>query len=673
MSRRSNRGRRRQPSREIVKAVQPSMPGTVAVPVAALLAALTANTQGSVAVDVPPLPIPEGWATLPFAPGVPVQPRAINAPDEWTGRPGPRRFDYPTSYNLPGSDSRLLPWKVLRDAADNVDLIRRCIEIRKAELRGYEWDIVVSERALEQSRRDNPGQTDVELGRALRDEMSDEIARLRDWWEMPDRTNGLDFNSWVTQALEEHLVLDALAIWPRRTRGGDLFSLEVLDGSTIKPLLDERGNTPSPPFPAYQQILLGFPRGEFTADAVADGDDLLIHGGMLKDELIYERWNVRTHSPYGLSVVEQALVDADLWLKRQAWIRSEYTDGVMPAGWIETDTSYSPEQLRAYNAVFNDYLAGNTRERQRVQTLPKGFKPLDQKTSEERYRPHFDEFLLKLVCTHFGVLPSRLGFTPSGSGLGGKGHQEGEEDSQAQLSTRPTTDWLANLFTRISRQMLAMPAELCFQFMNVDGEDENTLDETTDRRVRSGRLTLNESRDKVGEPRYDFPEADMPMLVTTTGVTFLNGEQARQAVAQETEQAIAGASVGESVSGGAKDPKGSGGKGPTDSAPEKGSETAKAKTSTETSSGSDSAKVEEVAALRRFARKGSRSRPFVVKHLTADEVSALGLDVAVLFDRVEISKADDASREALAGLGRGGRGRGPARPGDRGSFEWAGH
>jgi hypothetical protein len=670
MSRRSNRNRhRRVVSGEVVKAVQPSMPGTVAVPVAALLQALTANTAGQVPVDVEPLPRPQGWATLPFAPGVPVEPRPINAPDEYTGRPAPRRYDFPVSYNLPGADSRILPWKVLRDAADNVDLIRRCIEVRKAELRGYEWDIVVSERALEQARRDNPGLTDVELGRDLRDDLSDEIARLRDWWEMPDRTNGLDFNSWVSQALEEHLVLDALAIWPRRTRGGDLFSLEVLDGTTIKPLLDERGNTPAPPFPAYQQVILGFPRGEFTADAVADGDELVIEGGMLRDELIYERWNVRTHSPYGFSVVEQALVDADLWLKRQAWIRAEYTDGVMPAGWIETDTSYTPEQLRAYNAVFNDYLSGNTRERQRVQTLPKGFKPLESKQSEERYRPHFDEFLLKLVTSHFGVLPSRLGFTPN-SGLGGKGHQEGEEDSQEKLSTRPTTEWLAGLFTRISRQMLGMPAELCFQFLNVDGDDEAVQDETNDKRVRSGRLTLNESRDKVGEPRYDFPEADMPMIVTTNGVIFLNGEQARQQQAQETEQAIAGESVAGSTVSVPGDAEGSGGKGPTGNGPEKGSADKKP---SESSSGSnsaskDAAKADEVAALRRFARKGARSRPFVVKHLTVEEVDALGLDVAV-----EIAKDGGASREALAGMGRGGRGRVPARPGDRAGFTWAGH
>jgi hypothetical protein len=181
---------------------------------------------------------------------------------------------------------------------------------------------------------------------------------------------------------------------------------------------------------------------------------------------------------------------------------------------------------------------------------------------------------------------------------------------------------------------------------------------------------LNESRDKVGEPRYDFPEADMPMIVTTNGVIFLNGEQARQQQAQETEQAIAGESVAGSTVSVPGDAEGSGGKGPGPNGPEKGSADKKP---SESSSGSnsaskDAAKADEVAALRRFARKGARSRPFVVKHLTVEEVDALGLDVAV-----EIAKDGGASREALAGMGRGGRGRVPARPGDRAGFTWAGH
>ena len=40
---------------------------------------------------------------------------------------------------------------------------------------------------------------------------------------------------------------------------GDLYGLQILDGSTIKPLIDDRGMRPMTPYPAYQQILYGFP------------------------------------------------------------------------------------------------------------------------------------------------------------------------------------------------------------------------------------------------------------------------------------------------------------------------------------------------------------------------------------------------------------------------------
>jgi hypothetical protein len=65
---------------------------------------------------------------------------------------------------------------------------------------------------------------------------------------------------WLNIALEEILVLDAWAIWPQKTVGGELYGLQILDGSTIKPLIDDRGMRPMPPYSSYQQILFGFPR-----------------------------------------------------------------------------------------------------------------------------------------------------------------------------------------------------------------------------------------------------------------------------------------------------------------------------------------------------------------------------------------------------------------------------
>jgi hypothetical protein len=57
--------------------------------------------------------------------------------------------------------------------------------------------------------------------------------------------------------IEEMLVIDATTIYPRYTKGGGLYSLDIIDGATIKPLIGEDGRAPEPPDPAYQQILKG--------------------------------------------------------------------------------------------------------------------------------------------------------------------------------------------------------------------------------------------------------------------------------------------------------------------------------------------------------------------------------------------------------------------------------
>ena len=88
--------------------------------------------------------------------------------------------------------------------------------------------------------------------------------------------------------LEDMLVIDAATLYPRYTRGGSLYSLDIIDGATIKPLIGEDGRSPEPPDPAYQQILHGVSAADFSAD-----------------ELLYLPRNVRAHRLYGMSPVEQ--------------------------------------------------------------------------------------------------------------------------------------------------------------------------------------------------------------------------------------------------------------------------------------------------------------------------------------------------------------------------------
>jgi hypothetical protein len=484
--------------------------------VAALIATSTVGRQTTGAI----VPLPRTEPQVAFGPGMPLIPGAIDPLNPRTGRPEPRFNEYPVSSNLPGVNDRLVPWKVLRDAADIGGLARRCIEIRKAEVVAFDWAITITKSAVEAARAAQPDRPPAEVEAELRDRLGPEIARCSKFWRRPDPGQDEGTGEWMSKLLEEHLVLDAVAIYPRRTLGGDLFAFEILDGSTIKPLRDHRGGRPLPPNPAYQQVLQGFPRGEFIADADENGD---IPDGYSTDQLIYKRRNVRAHTPYGYSAVEQALGDVDVWLRRRKWIRDEYTEGTVPTGLLKNTgaSGWTPAQTSEYETLLNDAYS-STGARHRLRVLPPGMELESQPDAAERYKPEYDLFLIKLIASHFDVTIAELGFTEQG-GLGSSGWHEGQEQVQERKATFPTVRWLQQLATGISRQHLRMPEELEFRFLGLEEEGEATADKVAGDRVQEGRMTYNEDRDRMGLPRYDFPEADMPMIRTQRGVVFLNG------------------------------------------------------------------------------------------------------------------------------------------------------
>lgn len=556
------------------------------------------------------VPMPRDQFPYAFGPGTPLLPAPLDPTRPDTGRAEPRIYEYPVSWNIPGVNHRMVPWQVLRQAS-NVGVIRDCIRIRKNEITSLEWDITLTQDAVEAAQRKDPGKARADIEQDLQKELADVRQRVTAFWKKPDKGNGYGFGDWMTEALEEHLVLDALAIYPRFTYGGELYSLEILDGSTIKPLLDHRGGRPLPPFPAYQQILYGFPRGEFVADTDESDDGVVLTGGYDADQLIYKRREVRTHSPYGLSAVEQSLTDVDLWLKRAQWMRAEYTEGVMPAGWLKNagDSNWNPAQLLEYERDLNDVYSGNTAMRHRLRVLPPGVEPVEgQRGIEEKYKPDYDLHLLKLVVAHFDMSIAELGFTEA-KGLGSSGYHEGQENVQERKQTRPDLQWMAGIITDISRVHLAMPEELEFKWLGLDQEDEAGADELNRSRVASAGMTLNEWRDVLGRPRYDFPEADMPMIVSTRGgIVYLDGasELEPAGVVIEPPQAPPGA---QGAPGGVPPAEGEPGDGEERTSDDAPSE--------------DDAKTTEKAAYANWLRKGARGRAFQWYHHTAVEAAQI--------------------------------------------------
>ncbi len=157
---------------------------------------------------------PESW----FGPQ---QPLAPQAPPDVKGR----QWDYPFGLNInyvPRSDG-LLSFAQLRSLADELPLLRTVIETRKDQIAALNWTVRPRFSG-------GPG-------------AANRCAALRAFLTMPDRRH--DFAAWLRMIVEDMLVIDAATIYPRYARSGAVYSLEEIDGSTIKPLIGEDGRAPA--------------------------------------------------------------------------------------------------------------------------------------------------------------------------------------------------------------------------------------------------------------------------------------------------------------------------------------------------------------------------------------------------------------------------------------------
>lgn len=305
---------------------------------------------------------PYSW----FGPGVPMAPVTPLGIE-------PRTFDYPTGLNMlstPRRDSAAgVTFEQLRALADGYDLLRLVIETRKDQIEALDW--VVRPR-LAKGRTATP----TELARA------DAAATFLN---SPDRHHS--WSQWIRMALEEMLVTDALTVFPRPTRGGGIYALDLLDGATIKPLIDETGRTPLPPAPAYQQALKGMPAVNFT-----------------RDELLYSVANPRVNKLYGYSPVEQILTTVNLALKRQLGQITYYTEGNIPEALMSVPESWTAAQLREYQTHWDSMMVDALATRRRLRFVPGGMRY--QPTTEPVIKDQFDEWLARIVCFAFSISPT---------------------------------------------------------------------------------------------------------------------------------------------------------------------------------------------------------------------------------------------------------------------------
>ena len=462
-----------------------------------------------------------------LGPSAPFIPAPLDPVFDDSGRALPRLYEYPVAWNL-NLTTQNVPWTVLRALTDQCDIVHRCIELCISALVKMDWTFKVDENVISQIMAEQ-NVSHAKASRIARDEYEDEINRLRLFWENPYPDLGRGWVEWLTEFLWQHYAFDGVPVYARYTIGKDILGFEIIDAPTIKVLLDNRGAVPTPPNPAYQQVLWGFPRGEYQATPEADGEFFAGPGTgneYLRDQLSYFVRNRRTWSPYGFSAVEEAVPAATLYLERQKWMNSEYASGTMPMTFMVTDSDEMDiRKLAEFERLFNDKLMGSATERHRVKVLPKGFHPQAMPTVDERYKADYDEFIIKRIGSAFGVSPSQLGVIPR-SGLGGKGEHDGEMDQSETVSLRPMVGFITEVINSLCRRYLGSDK-------NVNQVEQAKALQTS---VFSGAKTLNDVRGELGLPLYEMPEADEPFVETPNGPVFLRGTMLTDTSGETVEQ-----------------------------------------------------------------------------------------------------------------------------------------
>ena len=598
-----------------------------------------------------PLARPMSQFGAAFNPGTPLFPGAIDPVNPITGRAEPRITQYQVAENLMIAQEPA-PFERLNWAARNVDIISRCITIRIDDITKMGWSFEVSDDAIAEIMA-TENCSHAKAANIARDRYGVEIAKMTEFWSNPFPLEFKNWRSWIAQAMWDYLVYDEVVCYPNYTLGGKVIGFDIIDPSTIKILRDDKGRVPQYPLPAYQQILWGYPRGEFTASPLNEVNaqfNALEQNGPVRpsDSLSVFIGHPQTKMLYGFSAVEQALPFADLYVNRQEWLLAEYKAGSTPAMFLETDSALELWQMADNDRILNDYYSGMTQNRQQIRSLPGGAKVVQTMQVDEKYKSDYDEFIAKRIAAIFGVQPSQVGVVARAGLGGGKGMADGEAESAETVSTKPTINFIVDMVNNLSRQHLGMDDSITFNITNdTSSTDQLNRYKALSTALNSGMLTENDVRGELGMPLFDMPEADEPFILTAAGPTFLKG----QLEVDQTGETIGQTGPSSDQANTNQNPQGSQSQ---ESQSRQGDNSQEAEAF---SSGSEAkpvgisapdAKAAEEKAYRRFSAK-PRSRKFEFVHHTPEEAAILKAQITDT-PKGLVTKKDESHEDRITTL-----------------------
>jgi hypothetical protein len=360
-----------------------------------------------------------------------------------------RQFDYQIgqNYQITPRQDEDIDFNGLRTLSYNCDILRAVIELRKDEVLRLNWNIAKKNGSA----------------------AGYKTKKIQEFFLYPDKEHS--WNEWLRMILEDIFVIDAACIYPRFTRGGDVYSLELIDGAMIKKIIQNDGRTPMPPLPAYQQIVHGIQSVNYTAD-----------------ELLYLMKNPRTSKLYGYSTVEQIKTVINIAINKQASQLEYYTAGSIPDMIVSVD-QFSVDQIKEFQKYWDELLSGDLRQRRRVRFIP-AMKDIKQ-TKEAILKDEFDEWLARTVCFAFST--SATPFIKNNN----RATAEVVEESSQIRGLVPLMKWIKNFIDLIIIKYFD-ESDIEFVWQEDKEADPLIMAQIHDIYLKNGVMQINEVRESLG-------------------------------------------------------------------------------------------------------------------------------------------------------------------------------
>jgi hypothetical protein len=420
----------------------------------------------------------------------------------------PRTQDYPSLANTGSWQPKVgegVSYSQLRALADGYDLLRVVIETRKDQFSKMPYSFRVK-------RED--GEKNAEFKQ--RNASDERITQLTEFFKRPDGEH--DFNTWAKSLLEDLFVCDAPTLLPRYTFDGKLFCFDVVDGTTIRRVINVDGKTPLPPAVAYQQVIKGMPAVDLSAP---NPDDIAM------PQLVYRPRNVRAHRIYGFSPVEQIIMTVNIALRRQMHQLNYYTEGNVPDVLIGVPQNWNPEQIEKFTRFWNQFfIAEGQGARRKAKFVPGGMDVTF--TQEPTLKDEFDEWLARLVAFAFSIPPNAL--------VKQVNRASGEQmhDAALEEGLEPVLLWFASFMNFLIETYFGFD-DIEFAFSDEQNVDPKVQAEIDDLYLKNGTTNINEVRDALGKDPLEGEDTPN-MIYTMSGATPIADAIESSAVALEQKK-----------------------------------------------------------------------------------------------------------------------------------------